>query len=124
MRYFELIGLLDDTFAKYRKEECTPDSTWTPFGFYKNLENVKADYSVYVGASGLNEELNAILKRLEKEEHFEFTSKQWEALSGTLEIANNQNNKNDEWTDIMFRAKYNFIDSVRAFLNTNHIHLL
>ena len=27
------------------------------------------------------------------------------------------------WTDIMFRAKYNFIDSVNAFLNTQHIHL-
>ena len=30
MRYHELIGLLDDTFSKYRKEECSPDSKWTP----------------------------------------------------------------------------------------------
>ena len=26
MRYYELIGLIDDVFAKYRKEENTPDS--------------------------------------------------------------------------------------------------
>ena len=30
MRYHELIGLIDDVFAKYRKEECSPDSKWTP----------------------------------------------------------------------------------------------
>lgn len=25
MRYHELLWLLDDTFAKYRKEECSPE---------------------------------------------------------------------------------------------------
>lgn len=27
------------------------------------------------------------------------------------------------WTDIMFRAKYNFIKSVFAFLKTQHVNL-
>ena len=54
---------------------------------------------------------------------FEFTEKQWEALGLTLETANSQHNDDGAWTDIMFRAKYNFIDSVKAFLNTQHIHL-
>ena len=112
MRYHELIGLIDDTFAKYRKEENTPDSEWTPYCYYKNLDGVKKDYSVYVGSKGLNEELNTILHRCEEEENFKFTDKQWEALSLILELAN-----------IMFRAKYNFIDSVKVFLDTQHVNL-
>ena len=76
MRYHELFGLLDDTFAKYRKEECSPDSEWTPYCYYKNLDNVKNDYSVYVGSKGLREELIAILERCENEENFKFTDKQ------------------------------------------------
>ena len=124
MRYHELLGLLDDTFAKYRKEECSPDSKWTPYCYYKNLDEVKNDYSVYVGSKGLREELESILTRLQEEEKFEFTEKQWEALGLTLEIANSQNNDDDDaWTDIMFRAKYNFIDSVKAFLDVQHVHL-
>lgn len=123
MRYHELIGMLDDTFAKYRKEENTPDSEWTPYCFYKNLDDTKNDYSVYVGSKGLIEELIAILKRCENEENFKFTDKQWEALALTLETANTQNNDDGAWTDIMFRAKYNFIDSVKAFLDTQHVHL-
>lgn len=123
MRYHELFGLLDDVFAKYRKEENTPDSEWTPYCYYKNLDDVVNDYSVYVGSKGLREELNAILHRCEEEENFKFTDKQWEALDLTLELANSQNNDDDAWTDIMFRAKYNFIDSVRAFLDTQHVHL-
>ena len=63
MRYHELLGLLDDTFAKYRKEECSLDSEWTPYCYYKNLDDVKNDYSVYVGSNGLREELKAILHR-------------------------------------------------------------
>ena len=55
MRYHELLGLLDDTFAKYRKEECSPDSKWTPYCYYKNLDVVKNDYSVYVGSKGLQD---------------------------------------------------------------------
>ena len=123
MRYHELLGLLDDTFAKYRKEECSPDSKWTPYCYYKNLDDVKNDYSVYVGSNGLREELIAILERCENEENFKFTDKQWEALALTLEPANTQHNDDGAWTDIMFRAKYNFIDSVKAFLNTQHVHL-
>ena len=123
MRYHELIGLLDDTFAKYRKEECSPDSKWTPYCYYKNLDDVKNDYSVYVGSNGLREELIAILERCENEENFKFTDKQWEALALTLEPANTQHNDDGAWTDIMLRAKYNFIDSVKAFLNTQHVHL-
>lgn len=123
MRYHELIGLLDDTFAKYRKEENTPDSEWTPYCYYKNLGDVKNDYSVYVGSKGLNEELEVILHRCEKEENFKFTDKQWEALQLTLELANSQNNDDGAWTDIMFRAKYNFIDSVKVFLDRQHINL-
>ena len=123
MRYHELIGLLDDTFAKYRKEECSPDSKWTPNCYYKNLDDVNNDYSVYVGSKGLREELIAILERCENEENFKFTDKQWEALALTLEPANTQHNDDDAWTDIMYRAKYNFIDSVKAFLNTQHVHL-
>lgn len=123
MRYYELIGLIDDVFAKYRKEENTPDSEWTPYCYYKNLTNAKNGYSVYVGSKGLREELETILTRLQEEEKFEFTEKQWEALGLTLETANSQNNDDDAWTDIMFRAKYSFIDSVDAFLNTQHIHL-
>ena len=45
MRYHELLGLLDDTFAKYRKEENSPDSKWTPYCYYKNLSDAKNDYS-------------------------------------------------------------------------------
>ena len=123
MRYHELLGLLDDTFAKYRKEENTPDSKWTPYCYYKNLDDVKNDYSVYVGSKGLREELIAILERCENEENFKFTDKQWEALALTLEPANTQHNDDGAWTDIMYRAKYNFIDSVKAFLNTQHVHL-
>ena len=123
MRYHELLGLLDDTFSKYRKEENSPDSKWTPYCYYKNLDDVKNDYSVYVGSNGLREELIAILERCENEENFKFTDKQWEALALTLEPANTQHNDDDAWTDIMFRAKYNFIDSVKAFLNTQHVHL-
>ena len=123
MRYHELFGLLDDTFAKYRKEECSPDSKWTPYCYYKNLDDDKNDYSVYVGSNGLREELIAILERCENEENFKFTDKQWEALALTLEPANTQHNDDGAWTDIMFRAKYNFIDSVKAFLNIQHVHL-
>ena len=123
MRYHELIGLLDDTFAKYRKEECSPDSKWTPYCYYKNLNDTKNDYSVYVGSKGLREELIAILERCENEENFKFTDKQWEALALTLEPANTQHNDEGAWTDIMFRAKYNFIDCVKGFLDTQHVHL-
>ena len=123
MRYHELLGLLDDTFAKYRKEENSPDSKWTPYCYYKNLSDAKNDYSVYVGSKGLREELIAILERCENEENFKFTDKQWEALALTLEPANTQHNDDGAWTDIMFRAKYNFIDSVNAFLDTQHVHL-
>lgn len=123
MRYHELFGLLDDTFAKYRKEENSPDSAWTPYCYYKNLGDTKNDYSVYVGSKGLREELIAILERCENEENFKFTDKQWEALSLTLETANSQHNDDGAWTDIMFRAKYNFIESVMAFLGTQHVHL-
>ena len=123
MRYHELFGLLDDTFAKYRKEECSPDSKWTPYCYYKNLDDVKNDYSVYVGSNGLREELIAILERCENEENFKFTDKQWEALALTLEPANTQHNDDGAWTDIMLRATYNFIDSVKAFLDTQHVHL-
>ena len=123
MRYHELLVLLDDTFSKYRKEENTPDSKWTPYCYYKNLDDVKNDYSVYVGSNGLREELIAILERCENEENFKFTDKQWEALALTLEPANTQHNDDGAWTDIMFRAKYNFIDSVKAFLNIQHVHL-
>ena len=123
MIYHELLVLLDDTFSKYRKEENTPDSNWTPYRYYKNLDNVKNDYSVYVGSKGLREELIAILERCENEENFKFTDKQWEALALTLEPANTQHNDDGAWTDIMLRAKYNFIDSVKAFLNSQHVHL-
>lgn len=123
MRYHELFGLLDDTLAKYRKKENSPDSKWTPYCYYNNLDNVKSDYSVYVGSKGLNEELEAILHRCEEEENFKFTDKQWEALALTLETANTQHNDDGAWTDIMFRAKYNFIDCVRAFLDTQHVLL-
>ena len=123
MRYHELIGLLDDTFAKYRKEECSPDSKWTPYCYYKNLDDVKNDYSVYVGSKGLREELESILTRLQEEEKFEFTEKQWEALGLTLELANSQHNDDGAWTDIKYMAKHNFIKSVDAFLNTQHVHL-
>lgn len=123
MRYHELLGLLDDTFAKYRKEENSPDSKWTPYCYYKNLSDAKNDYSVYVGSKGLREELIAILERCENEENFKFTDKQWEALALTLETANTQHNDDGAWTDIMYRAKYNFIESVKAFLDTQHVHL-
>lgn len=123
MRYHELLGLLDDTFAKYRKEENSPDSKWTPYCYYKNLSDAKNDYSVYVGSKGLREELIAILERCENEENFKFTDKQWEALALTLETANTQHNDDGAWTDIMYRAKYNFIESVKAFLDTQHVNL-
>ena len=123
MRYHELLGLLDDTFAKYRKEENSPDSKWTPYCYYKNLSDTKNDYSVYVGSKGLREELIAILERCENEENFKFTDKQWEALLLILETANTQDNDDGAWTDIMFRAKYNFIENVEAFLNTQNVHL-
>ena len=87
------------------------------------MTDAKNDYSVYVGSKGLREELESILTRLQEEEKFEFTEKQWEALGLTLETANSQHNDDCAWTDIMFRAKYNFIDSIKAFLNTQHIHL-
>ena len=123
MRYNELLGLLDDTFAKYRKEECSSDSELAPYCYYKNLDDVKNDYSVYVGSKVLQDELKAILHRCDEEEKFKFTDKQWEALALTLEPANTQDNEDGAWIDIMFRAKYNFIDSVKAFLNTQHVHL-
>ncbi len=123
MRYHELLGLLDDTFAKYRKEECSPDSKWTPYCYYKNLSDAKNDYSVYVGSKGLQEELKAILHRCEEEENFKFTDEQLKELDSMLEIANNQDNDDDAWTDIMFRAKYNFIEYVDRFLIANHVRM-
>lgn len=123
MRYYELLGLLDDTFAKYRKEENTPDSKWTPNCYYKNLDDVKNDYSVYVGSKGLQEELKAILHRCEEEENFKFTDEQWEELDSMFEIANSQHNDDDVWTDIMFRAKYNFIECVDKFLDVHHVRM-
>ena len=51
MRYHELIGLIDDVFAKYRKEECSPDSKWTPYCYYKNLDDEKNEtISIHVGS--------------------------------------------------------------------------
>lgn len=123
MRYHELLGLLDDTFAKYRKEENTPDSEWTPNCYYKNLDDVKNRFSVYVGSKGLKDELYAILRRCEEEENFKFTDKQWEALNLTFETANSQNNDDDAWTDIMFRTKYYFIKNVDKFLDEQHIKM-
>ena len=87
------------------------------------MSDTKNDYSVYVGSKGLREELIAILERCENEENFKFTDKQWEALLLILETANTQDNDDGAWTDIMFRAKYNFIESVKAFLNTHNVHL-
>lgn len=52
------------------------------------MTDAKNDYSVYVGSKGLREELELILTRLQEEEKFEFTEKQWEALGLTLETAN------------------------------------
>lgn len=123
MRYHELIGLLDDTFAKYRKEENTPNSKWTPYCYYKNLEDVKNDYSVYIGSKGLRDELFAILHQCEEEENFKFTDHQMKALDLTLETANSQNNNDNAWTDIAFRAKYNFIEKVKLFLDIQHVEL-
>ena len=123
MRYYELLGLLDDTFAKYRKAECSLDSKWTPNCYYKNLDNVKNDYSVYVGSKGLQKELKAILHRCEEEENFKFTDKQWQALELTLETANTQNNDDGAWTDIMFRAKYNFIELVDDFIDEHNVRM-
>ena len=87
------------------------------------MTDAKNDYSVYVGSKGLREELELILTRLQEEENFKFTDKQWEELDSTFELANSQHNDDDAWTDIMFRAKDNFIDSVKAFLDTQHVHL-
>lgn len=123
MRFHELIGLIDDIFAKYRKVECTPDSEWTPYAFYKNLDNVKEGYSVYVGSKGLKEELETLLHRCETEQNFKFTDKQWETIFGSLEIANNQDNDDDAWTDIMFRAKYNFIEWVIEYTDAQRAHM-
>ena len=116
MRYHELIGLVDDTFAKYRKYEATPDSTWTPFGFYKNLNDVKKnDYSVYCGA--VRNALNDLIDLYQKDQKIQFNEKEIHWLFSTLETANNQNNDNDLWTDIMFRSKYNFINVLEELLS-------
>ena len=111
MRYHELIGLIDDVFAKYRKEECSPDSKWTPYCYYKNLSDAKNDYSVYVGSKGLREDLESILTRLQEEEKFEFTEKQWEALGLTLEPVNTQHN--DECYEKLYKDQWLYINPIK-----------
>lgn len=119
MRFYELIGLIDDIFTKYRKIECSTDSKWEPYSFYKNINDVQEGYSVYVGSKGLRDELEALLHRSENENDFKFTDDEWAALFNTLETANNQHNDNGTWTDIMFRSKYIFIRLVIRFVEEN-----
>jgi hypothetical protein len=115
MRYIELFGLIDDIFAKYRKEEGTPDSEWTPYCYYKNLTEAKSDYSVYCGA--VVDELNKLLEEYQKDQNIQFTEGEWALLSHEIETANVQNNDNDAWTDIMFRSKYHFLNELRYVLS-------
>ena len=114
MRYIELLGLVDDTFAKYRKEECIPDSEWKPYSFYNSLSDVKEGYSVYCGA--VKEELNSLIERYQKENEINFTDEDLKSLNAVFETANNQNNDNDEWTDIMFRSKFYYIETLNDIL--------
>ena len=115
MRYHEIIGLVDDTFAKYRKDEATPDSKWNPFGFYKNITDVKNDYSVYSGS--VRDALIDLIDLYQQDQKIQFNDKEKYWLFSTLEIANNQNNDDCIWTDIMFRSKYNFINVLEELLS-------
>lgn len=115
MRYHELLGLVDDTFSMYRKDEATPDSTWSPFGFYKNINEVKNDYSVYGGA--VRNALIDLIELYQQDQKIQFNDKEKYWLFSTLETANNQNNDDGIWTDIMFRSKYNFINVLEELLS-------
>ena len=74
MRYHEIIGLVDDTFAKYRKDEATPDSKWNPFGFYKNITDVKNDYSVYSGS--VRDALIDLIDLYQQDQKIQFNDKE------------------------------------------------
>lgn len=116
IRYSEIIGYIDDTFAKYRKDECTPDSEWKPFAYYKSLDDVKVGYSVYCGA--VVQELKELIEQYQQDQQIKFTDEEMSKLfsAPTLETANNQDNDDDAWTDIMFRDKMYFIDTFREIL--------
>ena len=114
IRYHEIIGYIDDTFAKYRKEECTPDSKWSPYAFYKNLDDVKVGYSVYCGA--VKQELKELIEQYQQDQQIKFTDEEMSKLFSEFETANNQDNDDDAWTDIMFRDKFWFMDTFREIL--------
>lgn len=121
IRYSEIIGYIDDTFAKYRKEECTPDSEWKPFAYYKSLDDVKVGYSVYCGA--VVQELKELIEQYQQDQQIKFTDEEMSKLFSELETANNQDNDDDAWTDIMFRDKLYFIDTFKEILaNYEHAH--
>ena len=116
MRYMNLFGCVDDIFAKYRKEECTPDSEWTPYCFYnEHADYDKEDYSVYCGA--VTEELKLLIEHYQKDQKIKFTDSELKELFDTLEIAPNQDNDNDAWTDIMFRSKFYFTVTLYKILD-------
>jgi len=71
----------------------------------------------------IKEELETLLHRCETEQNFKFTDKQWETIFDSLETVNNQDNDDDAWTDIMFRAKYNFIEWVIQYIGAQHAHM-
>lgn len=80
------------------------------------MDDVKNDYSVYVGSKGLREDLESILTRLQEEEKFEFTEKQWEALGLTLEPANTQ--LNNVCYEKLFENQWLYINPIDK-LSTN-----
>lgn len=119
MRYMELLGKVDDTFAKYRKEECTPDSEWQPYSFYKNLTDVYDSYSVYCG--DVKAELVKLIDFYLQDQNIKFTEQEYGNLFTIFETANSQNNDNDAWTDIMFRVKFNFIRELVKILDNYEV---
>ena len=53
----------------------------------------------------------------QQDQKIQFNDKEKYWLFSTLEIANNQNNDDGIWTDIMFRSKYNFINVLEELLS-------
>lgn len=119
MRYIELLGLVDDTFAKYRKEECTPDSEWKPYCLYQGLGKTYEGYTVYCGA--VKDELKNLIDFYQEDQQIKFTDTQIDELFSIFETANSQDNDDDAWTDIMFRVKFYFIEKLVEILKNYDI---
>ena len=61
-------------------------------------------------------ELKELIEQYQQDQQIKFTDEEIGKLFSIFETANNQDNDDDAWTDIMFRAKFYFMDTFREIL--------